>query len=388
MTEKLFYSDSYMQAFSARVCECRPSGETFEVVLDRTAFFPEGGGQAADTGMLDKARVLDVKERKGIIYHTTDFELEVGKIVEGIIDWEKRFSRMQQHTGEHIVSGLIHKQFGYNNVGFHLGEEVCTLDLSGPMTKEEIEKIESAANEVAAANLPVEATYPTKEELGQLEYRSKIEIEGQVRIITIPDTDVCACCAPHVRRTGEIGLIKFVHSQNYKGGVRLTMVCGFRALADYRAKERSVRAVMQALSAKEELIAEAVIRLKEECSGLKGQLAGMQRKVLAFQAEKIEDGQPVVCLFEDGLSGDGDRELMNLVLERNTGVCAVFTKTQENGYRYVIGSRSEDVRSLCHSLNERFHGRGGGRPEMVQGSLNGIKEEIYKFVMMAGIEKE
>ena len=388
MTEKLFYIDSYMQTFTACVCACEPSGEAFKVVLDRTAFFPEGGGQAADTGVLGAARVLDVKEKEGIIFHTTDRELEVGQTVEGAIDWEKRFARMQQHTGEHIVSGLIHKRFGYNNVGFHLGEEVCTLDLSGAMTKEEIEETEYAANEAVAADLPVEVTYPSGAELKELDYRSKIEIEGQVRIVTIPGTDVCACCAPHVRRTGEIGLIKFIHSQNYKGGVRLTMVCGFRALADYRAKERSVKAIMQTLSAKEELIADAVIRLKEECGELKAQLAGTQRKLLGFRAEKIPEGQPKVCLFEEELSGDGPRELMNLVLNRSTGICAVFAGTDENGYRYVIGSRTEDVRPLCRSLNERFHGRGGGKPEMVQGSLNGKKEEIFEFVMAAGNEKE
>ena len=210
MTEKLYYEESHLKTFKAKVISCEPCGEVYRAVLDRTAFFPEGGGQAADTGYLGDIQVTDVKEKNGIIYHTIAENIIPGTEVEGRIDWELRFSRMQQHTGEHIVSGLIHGRFGYDNVGFHLGEEVCTLDLSGPLTKEQLREIEYAANEAVFANIPVEICYPSKEELVSMEYRSKIEIEGQVRIVTIPGYDVCACCAPHVKRTGEIGLIKFV----------------------------------------------------------------------------------------------------------------------------------------------------------------------------------
>ena len=214
MTEKLFETESHRKEFRATVLECAPSDSGYEVVLDRTAFFPEGGGQAADTGILGGVRVKDVQERDGIVYHTTEGNLEVGAGVEGLLDWDIRFSRMQQHTGEHIVSGLMHSRFGYDNVGFHLGEEVCTLDLNGPVTKEQLKEIEVAANKVVFANLPVEIRYPSKEELAVLDYRSKREIEGQVRIVSIPGYDVCACCAPHVKSTGEIGLIKFTHMQN------------------------------------------------------------------------------------------------------------------------------------------------------------------------------
>lgn len=378
MTEKLFYTDSHLQEFTAEVVSCRPCDNGYEAVLSRTAFFPEGGGQATDTGVIDGIRVYDVQEKGEQIFHYLEGELEEGKTVTGQIDWDKRFSRMQQHSGEHIVSGIVHARFGYDNVGFHLNDELCTLDLSGPLTKEELREVENAANEAVFANVPVQISYPSKEKLKTLDYRSKIEIDGQVRIVTIPGYDVCACCAPHVYFTGEIGLIKLVQSQNYKGGIRITMLCGRRALKDYQQKEESVKAIMGSLSAKEELIAEAVERVKEECTQLKSELAETRYQILEAQAEKIPEGQKKVCIFDSKLSGNEPRELMNLVLKKGTEVCAVFAGNEESGYRYVIGSETEDVRPYSKILKEQFDGRGGGKPVMVQGSVNGSEEAIRK----------
>ena len=378
MTEKLFYTDSHLQEFTAEVVSCRPCDNGYEAVLSRTAFFPEGGGQAADTGVIDGIRVYDVQEKGEQIFHYLEGELEEGKTVTGQIDWDKRFSRMQQHSGEHIVSGIVHARFGYDNVGFHLNDELCTLDLSGPLTKEELREVENAANEAVFANVPVQISYPSKEKLKTLDYRSKIEIDGQVRIVTIPGYDVCACCAPHVYFTGEIGLIKLVQSQNYKGGIRITMLCGRRALKDYQQKEESVKAIMGSLSAKEELIAEAVERVKEECTQLKSELAETRYQILEAQAEKIPEGQKKVCIFDSKLSGNEPRELMNLVLKKGTEVCAVFAGNEESGYRYVIGSRVFSLRELVRELNAEFGGRGGGKPVMVQGSVNGSEEAIRK----------
>ena len=378
MTEKLFYTDSHLQEFTAEVVSCRPCDNGYEAVLERTAFFPEGGGQAADTGVIDGIRVYDVQEKGEQIFHYLEGELEEGKTVTGQIDWDKRFSRMQQHSGEHIVSGIVHARFGYDNVGFHLNDELCTLDLSGPLTKEELREVENAANEAVFANVPVQISYPSKEKLKTLDYRSKIEIDGQVRIVTIPGYDVCACCAPHVYFTGEIGLIKLVQSQNYKGGIRITMLCGRRALKDYQQKEESVKAIMGSLSAKEELISEAVERVKEECTQLKSELAETRYQILEAQAEKIPEGQKKVCIFDSKLSGNEPRELMNLVLKKGTEVCAVFAGNEESGYRYVIGSETEDVRPYSKILREQFDGRGGGKPVMVQGSVNGSEEAIRK----------
>ena len=378
MTEKLFYKDSHMRRFTATVVSCEPFGEIYKAVLDRTAFFPEGGGQYADQGFLNEVKVVDVKEKEGIIYHHIEKELEAGTEVIGEIDWEKRFSKMQQHTAEHIVSGLIHQNFGYNNVGFHLADSYCTLDLDGPMTKEGLRKIEFEANKAVFANVPVEVLYPTKEELEILKYRSKIEIEGQVRIVRIPGYDVCACCAPHVKMTGEIGMIKFVQSQNYKGGVRITMLSGDRAFWDYCRKEESIREIMSSLAAKEELVAEAVEHLKEENSALKQKIYEQQKWKLQKMADEVPE-KYAVCVFDEMLEGAAPRELMNMILARGVSVCAVFAGNEKSGFRYVIGSHSSDVRNLCKSLNVMFEGCGGGKPEMVQGSLKGMKSDIEKL---------
>lgn len=380
MTEKLFYQDSYRAEFEAEVLACEPSGTGWQAVLDRTAFFPEGGGQYADTGWLGEAEVTDAQERAGIIYHTVTAPLCPGTTVAGRIRWEERFERMQQHTGEHIISGLVHSRFGYDNVGFHLGADYCTMDFNGPITREELKEIELEANRAVFRNLKVGITYPSREELKTLEYRSKIEIEGQVRIITVPGYDVCACCAPHLKRTGEIGLIKLVNMANYKGGERITMLCGFRALADYGIREENTKEISALLSAREHEVAEAVLHLKEEVGSLKGKLAAMQQKMLVYQADEIPVDGEVVAVFDAGLAQNAPRELMNLLLDKGARVCAVFAGTEEEGYRYVIGSREADVRPISRRLNEVFGGRGGGKPEMVQGSLHGKEEAIRELL--------
>ena len=380
MTENLFYKDSYRKTFTATVISCEPFEEGYKAVLDRTAFFPEGGGQYADPGMLNDVNVIDVQEKDGVIYHYIEKELVAGTEVTGNIDWEKRFSRMQQHTAEHIVSGLIHQKFGYNNVGFHLADHYCTLDMDGPMSKEELREIEFEANKAVFANIPVEILYPTKEELECMEYRSKIEIEGQVRIVRIPGCDVCACCAPHLKTTGEIGLIKFVQSQNYKGGVRITMLSGDRAFWDYCRKEDSVKEIMASLAAKEELVTEAVEHLKEENFELKQKIYEQQKILLKKIADQVPEKGHVVCVFDEALEGTMPRDLMNLILEKRVDICAVFVGNEADGFRYVIGSRDIDLRNLCKTLNTEFEGRGGGKPFMVQGSLKGKKTDIEALI--------
>ncbi len=401
MTEKLYYTDSHIKEFDAVVRECIQADDGYRVVLDRTAFFPEGGGQYADTGFLvvqdkkeaeagmkddteagadngESIRVLDAHEKSGIIYHYTDRPLAAGTPVRGWIDWERRFESMQQHTGEHIISGLVHGRFGYNNVGFHLGADYCTMDFDGPITKEELTEIELEANRTVYRNLDIEVLYPSKEALKNMEYRSKIEIEGQVRIVNIPGVDTCACCAPHVKKTGEIGNIKLVNMVNYKGGERIYMLCGFRALTDYKEKEESAKAISALLCAKESEIAEAVGRLKEEQVSLKGKITELKRRILKYRAEEIDVSKAVTAIFDKELEGNEPRELMNQLLERGAKVCAVFAGTDADGYRYVIGSHSEDVRPFSKRLNETFHGRGGGKPEMVQGSLTGTEDAVRK----------
>ena len=381
MTEKLFYEDSHMITFSAVVTACEKVGDYYEAVLDRTAFFPEGGGQEADTGVIDGIRVLDAQEKDGIIYHKMESYLKVGKQVEGTIDWEERFSKMQQHSGEHIVSGLVHKAFGYDNVGFHMGTDAITIDFNGPITKEQLKEIEKKANEAVVANLDVIVTYPSKEELQSIYYRSKIEIEGQVRLVTVPGHDACACCAPHVKKTGEIGCIKLLGMQNYKGGVRVSMLCGTRAIADYDEKSDCMKKLSVMLSAPECEVISEVERLKEEISHYKYELAELKQKILEMKVNAIEAGQDLQVLFEDELEGNGPRELVNLLLEKEIKIGAVFAGNENNGYRYVVGSRYVDVRPIAQKINQQFEGRGGGKPEMVQGSVKGTEKEIREALL-------
>ena len=379
-TDKLFYQDSYIQSFEAVVLSCVPSGEEYEAVLDKTAFFPEGGGQYADTGYINEVYVSDVQEKNGVIYHKLDKALPPGISVSGKIGWEERFEKMQQHSAEHIVSGLVKRRFDYDNVGFHLGQDYCTLDFSGPISKDELMYLEEEANKAVWKNMNILISYPDKEELGKLKYRSKIDIEGQVRIVTIPDYDVCACCAPQVRRTGEIGLIKFVSMINYKGGSRITMLCGSRALRDYKAKQESIKSLGILLCEKEEHVSEAVERLRNDQSILKNKIMELTSKVLYYKAEELDITENPICVFDPDLTGNAAREFMNLVLKRGAGICAVFVPVSETEFRYVIGSRKEDVRPISRTLNDAFHGRGGGKADMVQGSLHGSEEEIKKII--------
>ena len=379
MTEKLFYQDSYMKKFIATVQSCEQAGQFYKVVLDRTAFFPEGGGQSGDIGFLNEARVFDTHEKEGKIYHYTDAPLETGTEVKGVLDWRERFIRMQQHSGEHIVSGLMNKRYGLDNVGFHLGKENVTMDFNGGITKEQMKELEYLANEAVFKNIAIQTLCPSAEELKNMIYRSKIEIEGQVRIIKIEGYDSCACCAPHLAGTGEIGLIKLTNIQNYKGGVRISMLSGFRALADYNEKETSVKNISVSMSSKENEVFESVEHLKEEKHALKNELGKLQSQLLSYRAKEIEQGTKAVCLIEHELTGNEPRELMNLILERGIGICGVFAGNDESGYRYVIGSRTQDTRPAAKLLNEKFGGRGGGKPEMVQGSLIGEGSEIYNY---------
>ena len=265
MTEKLYDKDSYLQEFQATVISCEQKNEnTWRMVLDKTAFFPEGGGQTGDTGWLNDVEVVDTHEKNGVIYHETKAPLEAGTQVAGKIDFAARFDKMQQHTGEHILSGIVCSTYNYNNVGFHLSSEITTLDFDGELSTEQVRELEIRVNQAIHENIPVKVKFPTKDELAEMDYRSKIEIEGQVRIVEIPGIDRCACCAPHVKTTAEVGLLKIQSCDRHRGGCRLTIVCGMRALKDYQQKQESVGKVSAALSAKPEKIAEAVEHLQEQ----------------------------------------------------------------------------------------------------------------------------
>ena len=381
ITEKLYDADSYLKEFTATVVSCeQKSDTTYRVVLDRTAFFPEGGGQTGDIGWLNDVEVTDTREKGGVIYHETKSPLETGTQVTGKIDFAVRYDKMQQHTGEHILSGIVCATYGYNNVGFHLSTEITTLDFDGELSADQVRELEVKANEMIHANIPVQVKFPTKEELSAMEYRSKIEIEGQVRIVEIPGVDRCACCAPHVKMTGEIGLIKIVSCDRHRGGCRMTIVCGMRALRDYQQKQESVGKVSAALSAKPDKIAEAVAHLQEQQAKIREQLNHIQAMYLESKLEKIQPEEKVVCIFEESLDSIAMRNFVNGAMERCEGVCGAFIGNDECGYHYILGSKTVDVREVSKKLNEKFAGKGGGKPQMVQGSLKGSAKDILALL--------
>lgn len=386
-TERLYYKDSHRKEFEATVLSCEEKttakGEKagYRIVLDRTAFFPEGGGQFGDVGWLDDVEVTDTREKDGVIYHETKKPLIPGSRVKGKLNFEVRFDRMQQHTGEHILSGLVHSRYGYDNVGFHLGAEITTLDFNGELTGDQVKELELLANRGVFENVPVQVLYPTKEQLKNVDYRSKIDIEGQVRIVSIPGYDICACCAPHVDRSGEIGLVKIVSCERHRGGCRMTILCGMRALLDYQRKQQSVTEVSVSLSAKPEKVGEAVLQLKEREGRIREQLNRAQERYLNQKLEELTGEERHVVLFEKELDHVAARNFVNRAVERCEGICGAFLGTDENGYHYILGSRSVDLRAFSKSLNERFQGKGGGKSEMVQGSLVGKSEEIRQMIM-------
>ena len=388
MTEKLFYEDSYIKEFQARVLSCRERNGGYQAVLTRTAFFPEGGGQSADTGFLytkegEEIRVTDVHEKDGVVYHYISQPVQEGTEVRGKLDFQERFSKMQQHTGEHILSGLVNRHFGYRNVGFHLGTQEVTMDYNGVLTEEDLRQIEYEANEAVAENIPVKVLCPSKEELKNIIYRSKIEIEGQIRIVQIPGYDSCACCAPHVKETGSVGLIKIVGAVHYKGGMRVSILCGFRALEDYRMKERNVAEISNLLSAKQEDTAQAVEHLGQELNRQKEKNKALQERYVALCLENIrknKEPEENIFLFEEELDPGARRDFVNKAMEMTQGLAGVFVGADDSGYQYVLGSRRPDIQETGKKLNARFQGKGGGRPPMIQGSLKGNEQEIREFL--------
>lgn len=377
-TIKLYENDSYIKEFSASVVSCAETDGGFLVVLDKTAFFPEGGGQDADKGEINGIEVLDVQIKDDIIYHKLTKSLEIGATVECEIDWNTRFSRMQNHTGEHIVSGVIHRTFGYNNVGFHMNDSLVTFDVDGPLTDDDIKLVEKKANEAIYANNSIKAIYPTPEELPDYDYRSKLDITEGVRLIEIENTDLCACCAPHVARTGEVGIIKIVSCIPYKKGARIEMLCGALALNDYMNLHTTNKQIMNMLSAKRFEIADSVERIQTELGNARAENKKLSGELAMLKMEKhIRDNK--VCVFIDGVSYDELRNCSNTLIEEHE-YCYLFSNTDENNYIYVISSKDNSVRDLVGELNKTFNGKGGGRDTYAQGKITATKEEILNFI--------
>ncbi len=398
-TIRLFDQDSHLYTFTATVLESRAgkSPETLDVVLDATAFFPEGGGQYADRGTLAGLPVLDVQESAGIITHTVSLAplngethpFPQGTTVTGNLDTAVRLARMQNHTGEHIVSGIVHRLYGYKNVGFHLGDREgnpdVTLDFDGVLTRDQLDAIEDEANAIVAACLPVRAWYPAPEELSAMAYRAKLDLTEGVRMVQIgTDEDVkdrCACCAPHVNTTGEIGVIKLLDFIHYKGGVRIHMLCGPWALRDYRRRYTAVAAMAAAMSVKQEDVVIGFERREAEMEEKKRAIATLRAKLEELTVAAIIPTEGSLCLFDEGLEAIEMRRLLNRAVEKCGRFCGVFTGNDETGYRYVIGRGNTDLDLKKHvkEINAALSARGGGSSEMLQGSCTAKRAEIEAY---------
>lgn len=378
MTERL-YDNGHVKEFDAAVLECRKVDNYYELILDRTAFFPNGGGQLADSGRIGDVAVLDVKEKELTIIHIVDKPFSVGDTVHGVIDWETRFKRMQNHTGEHVVCGVAHSLFGCENTGFHMGTFGITADLSVLLNEEQVRLVELKANRAVFDNVPVTVFYPNEDEIKTLDYRSKLDLTENVRLVKIEDYDLCACCAPHVLRTGEVGLIKILDHYSHRGGTRLLLKCGYDALDDYNEKCASVTAVSASLCSKQNEIAQAVEHLKSEKAKLDYELESVKLNQLKKYINRLKSSENNVCIFADDADSDGLREIVNKGKELCSAIFAAFV-ADGNGYKYCIGSNSIDLRTFAKDFNSALNGRGGGRSEMIQGSVVSTKEDIISFL--------
>ena len=378
MAEKLFYEDPFLVEFTARVLSCIPDKGSFAVTLDRTAFYPEGGGQSADHGTLGGAAVTDVREKEGEVIHTCDRALPVGETVAGAIDFARRFDLMQQHSGEHIVSGILCGRHNCDNVGFHIGHDLVTIDFNTQLTPEELREIETLANRYVWEDHPIEVSWPEPEVLAALPYRSKKALTGAVRIVTFPGADCCACCGTHVRRSGQVGMIKLLSCQKFREGVRIEMAAGGRALRYCTEVLDQNTHVSQLLSAKPLETASAVERLQKELYSLRGRVAALEEGDFARKAEHFA-GKGDVLLIEGDMASESVRRLCAAVMDTCGGRCAVFAGSDSQGYKYAMGQIGGDLRSLVKDLNTALNGRGGGKPHFAQGSLQASAEAIRAF---------
>ena len=383
MTERLYYADSKLKRFTATVTSCEAVKDGYAVTLDRTAFFPEGGGQAGDSGLIGRARVSDTQEKNGEITHYVNQMLTVGEVYDCAIDWEVRFRRMQNHSGEHIVSGLVHKKYGYNNIGFHMGNDFVTIDFDGDLTWEQLSELEREANLAVAANHKICASFPPEEVLEKLQYRSKLELTENVRIVEIEGVDICACCAPHLASTAEVGMIKILDSERRRRGgegVRISMLCGLDAYENAVVTQNNNTEISMLLSAKRNETAAAVRRVMKEQEKLKARVSGLSRELAACRAAAIAPTEGNICIFDSTLDEPALRALINEAVKKCGGVAAVFSGSDDTGFRYIIGSRNVDLKSAAKVINEGISGRGGGSPNMIQGNCSACTETIQKFL--------
>ena len=376
-TRKLYYEDAFLRIFDATVLSCEESKGGYAVVLDATAFYPEGGGQPCDFGTLGGASVTGVREKGGIIVHTCDKALAVGEVVHGEIDWDRRFDHMQQHSGEHIVSGMLCSAYHCDNVGFHMGADKVVIDYNADIPWEGVLEIEAKANRYLWENHPFVATWYEGAALEAVEYRSKKPLEGAVRITEFPDADRCACCGTHVTLSAQVGLVKFIGHQKFRDGVRLELLCGKRALDYLSVNQQQNQAVAQALSVKGGQTHNAVQRLQNELLSVKQRAAALEEASFAALARQY-DGCGDTVLIRERMDSDSVRRLCDMVAARCGGRCAVFAG-DDGSYTYAVIHTGNDIRGFIKEMNAALNGRGGGRDGFAQGSVSCTEAEIRAF---------
>ena len=382
MTERIYEIDDRTAAFSATVLACRPEGDSYAVLLDRTAFYPAGGGQGGDRGTLNGIPVSDVREEGEDLWHLTTAPFPPGTLVDGQVDMAVRRDRTQNHTGEHIVSGILHRLYGFHNVGFHLGDDDATMDFDGVIDRAALDRVEDEANRAVWENRPVTVSYPSPAELSAIDYRAKGPIAGRVRLVTVEGYDVCACCAPHVHFTGEIGLIKLLDFIHYKGGIRIHFACGGRALRILRDRYAQAAAISRACAVPQEECAAAVERLlaeqkkqKEAAVAAAGELAALRAAAL------VPDANGVICHFEEVLDAEADLRRLALAAaaRADVRVCAVFRGHAKEGYRFTVAARSLPLRALAADMRAALAARGGGSDELISGRTAAARGDILSF---------
>ena len=373
-TEKLYYENAYTSDFYASVISTQSIDGGYDVILDKTAFFPEEGGQSADTGYIAESRVLNVYEKDGVIHHITDTEPTLGEHWCSV-DFDSRFEKMQCHTAEHILCGIIHSLFGFDNVGFHLGDDEVTFDVNGVLDREQLDRVEEMANEVVFSNIQVEAFFPPERRLPYIKYRSKLDIAEGVRLVRIGEVDICACCAPHVSSTGEIGIIKILDFMKHRGGTRIWMTAGKRALIDYRRRYENIKKISGMLSTPQSDVAVTLEGYISDCEEMKAALKSARLKIAELYAMTVEPTEGNLVILLPDLTIPELIAFSNIANKR-VGKITVALSGNDDDYKYVISSSSVDLSTLSKDINAALCGRGGGRAEMLQGSFVTALDEI------------
>ena len=369
--ETLYYKDNYLTTFDAVVKECI-NDKVIKVVLDKTAFYPEGGGQPSDIGKLNDVNVLRVEVKNDIIYHIVDKEIPVGTKVKGEIDWDYRFSNMQSHTAEHIVSGIICKMYSTANVGFHIGKDFITMDFPVDISKDDLRNIEKLANQAVYKNIKIEEKIYSPEEAKSLEYRSKIELHEDIRIVKIEGYDICACCGVHVSRTGEIGTIKLLKVEKYKTGVRIYMLVGLKAIEDYTNKYEEVNKISALLSLKPNEVYIGVENQSKEIEELRREVVSLKNKIYRKEISNFSERENIVVHHAD-MEMNEMKNYCNLLKEKATNIAGVVS----NG-RFLMMSDNVDLKSVLNELKTEFDIKGGGNSQLIQGQFAGDVEALIK----------